>query len=144
MTPKQKAEVAKTLFITTEKTQKEICEIVGWTEKTFGEQKLKGNWNDQRETKTLSKQQIVTELHSQTLKLLDSAKSENRLLKASEIDCIAKLASSIDKIESSATLETYIQVFEEFNKWLIGVDGSFVKTNNVYQDMFIQKLISEA
>lgn len=144
MTQKQKAEVAKTLYLTTEKTQKEICEIVEWTEKTFTEQKQKGDWDEQRETKTLSKQQIVTELHNQTLKLLQLVKSEDRLLKASEIDCIAKLTASIDKIETSATLETYIQVFEEFNKWLIGVDGSFVKSNNYYQDMFIQKLIAEA
>ena len=143
MTAKQKAEVAKALYLITEKTQREICEIVDWSEKTFSEQKSKGKWGELREKKTMSKQQIVTELHAQTLGLLESAKDEGRLLKSAEIDGIAKLAAAIDKIESSATLETYIQVFEEYTKWMFGVDGKFAKANNVYQDMFINKLIAE-
>lgn len=144
MTNKQKVEVAKALYLMTEKSQREICDIVDWAEKTFSEQKTKGKWGEMREKKTMSKQQIVTELHAQTLGLLELVKAEGRLLKPVEVDGIAKLAAAIDKIESSATLETYIQVFEEYCKWLLGVDGKFAKANNVYQDMFINKLIAEA
>jgi hypothetical protein len=143
MTTKQKAEVAKTLYLTSDKTQKEICEIVGWPEKTFSSFKKKEKWGEQRETKTLSKQQIVTELHWQTLKMLEAAKAEDRLLKSNEIDGIAKLTSSINKIESLATLETYIEVFEEYNKFLLSVDAAFARTNNNYQDVFIQRKIAE-
>lgn len=141
MNQKQKADVAKTLFLTTEKTQKEICEIVGWTEKTFSEQKQKGKWNELRETKTMTKQQIISLLHYQTLKMVEVAKDEGRLLKASEVDAIAKLTASIDKLEKRATLETYIEVFEEYNKWLLNVNGAFAQTNNGYQDLFIQSKI---
>ena len=141
MKEKQKTEVAKILFLTTDKTQKELCEIVGWTEKTFSKQKQKGNWNEMRDTKSLTKQQIISMLHTQTLKLIDSAKNENRLLTAREIDSVAKLTSSIDKLEKKATIETYIEVFEEYNRWLMSVNVDFAQRNNQHQDLFIQSKI---
>lgn len=143
MNEKQKAEVAKILFLTTDKTQKDICDIVGWAEKTFSKQKQKGNWNEMRDTKSLTRQQIISMLHTQTLKIVDAAKNENRLLSAREVDSIAKLASSIDKLEKKATLETYIEVFEEYNRWLMTVNVDFAQRNNHHQDLFIQSKISK-
>lgn len=142
MTSKQKIEVARTLYLMTEKTQKEICEVVGWTEKTFTEQKQKGKWNELRDTKSLTKQQIISMLHYQTLKIVDSAKDEDRILSAREVDSIAKLTASIDKLEKKATIETYIEVFEEYNRWLMGVNVDFAQRNNQHQDLFIQSRIT--
>ena len=143
MTQKQKIDVARTLYLMTEKSQKEICEVVNWAEKTFTEQKQKGKWNELRDTKSLTKQQIVSMLHTQLLKISDVAKDENRLLSAREVDSIAKLASSIDKLEKKATIETYIEVFEEFNRWLMVVNVDFAQRNNHFQDLFIQSKISK-
>lgn len=143
MTQNHKIEIARTLFLTTEKTQKEICEIVGWTEKTFTDQKQKGKWNEMRDTKNLTKQQIISLLHTQTLKIIDTAKDENRLLSAREVDSIAKLAASIDKLEKKATLETFIEVFEDYNKWLMVMNMDFAQRNNHYQDLFIQSKITK-
>ena len=143
MTRQQKIDVARTLYLMTEKTQKEICEVVNWTEKTFTEQKQKGKWNEMRDTKSLTKQQIITMLHTQTLKIIEAAKDEDRILSAREVDSIAKLAASIDKLEKKATLETYIEVFEEYNKWLMGVNMNFAQINNHNQDLFIQSKISK-
>jgi hypothetical protein len=143
MTRKQKIDVARTLYLMTEKSQKEICEVVGWTEKTFTEQKQKGNWNEMRDTKSLTKQQIISMLHSQTLKIVEAAKDESRLLSAREVDSIAKLASSIDKMEKKATIETYIEVFEEYNRWLMTVNVDFAQRNNQHQDLFIQSKITK-
>ncbi len=142
MTREQKTEVARTLYLMTEKTQKEICEVVGWSEKTFTEQKQKAKWNELRDTKSLTKQQIISLLHTQTLKIVDAAKNDNRLLTAQEVDSIAKLAAAIDKLEKKATLETYIEVFEEYNKWLMTVNVDFAQRNNQHQDLFIQSKIS--
>ena len=141
MTSKHKIEVARILYLTTDKTQKEICDVVGWTEKTFTEQKRKQNWNELRDTKSLTKQQIISMLHVQTLKIVDAAKNENRLLSAREVDSIAKLTSSIDKLEKKATIETYIEVFEEYNRWLMSVNIDFAQRNNQYQDSFIQSKV---
>ena len=142
MTTKQKIDVARTLFLMTEKSQKEIAEVVGWTEKTFTEQKQKGLWREMRDTKSLTKQQIISMLHTQTFKLIEGAKDENRLLSAREIDSVAKLTASIDKLEKKATIETYIEVFEEYNKYLMSVNVDFAQRNNQYQDGFIQSKIS--
>ncbi|MEP7169099.1 MAG: hypothetical protein ABI855_06975 [Bacteroidota bacterium] len=142
MNEKQKIEVAKILFLTTDKTQKEICEVVSWAEKTFSKHKQKGSWEQLHETKSLTKQQIISLLHTQTLKLIDAAKNENRLLTAREIDSVAKLTSSIDKLEKKATIETYIEVFEEYNRWLMNVNVDFAQRNNHYQDLFIQSKIA--
>lgn len=143
MTQKQKIDVARTLYLMTEKSQKEISEVVGWSEKTFSEQKQKGKWNELRDTKSLTKQQIISMLHTQLLKISDVAKDENRLLSAREVDSIAKLASSIDKLEKKATIETYIEVFEEFNRWLMVVNVDFAQRNNHFQDLFIQSKIAK-
>ena len=142
MNGKQKAEIARLLYLSTEKTQKEICEVVGWSEKTFTEQKQKGKWHELRDTKSLTKQQIISMLHTQTLKLVEAAKDDDRLLSAREVDSIAKLASSIDKLEKKATIETYIEVFEEYNKWLMTVNMNFAQINNHHQDLFIQSKIA--
>ena len=142
MTQKQKIDVARTLYLMTEKTQKEISEVVGWSEKTFTEQKQKGKWNELRDTKTLTKQQIISMLHTQTLKLIESAKDEARLLSAREVDSIAKLAASIDKLEKKVTIEVYIEVFEEYNKWLMLKNANFAQVNNHHQDLFIQSKIN--
>ncbi len=141
MTKNQKVEVARTLFLMTEKSQKEICDVVGWSEKTFCEQKQKGKWNEMRDTRTLTKQQIISMLHTQTLKIVDAAKDENRVLTAREVDSVAKLASSIDKLEKKATLETFIEVFEDYNRWLMVANVDFAQRNNHYQDLFIQSKI---
>jgi len=141
MTQKQKIDVARTLYLMTEKTQKEICAVVGWAEKTFTEQKQKGKWNALRDTKSLTKQQIISMLHTQTLKLVEAAKDEARLLTAKEVDSIAKLAASIDKLEKKITIEDYIEVFEEYNKWLMLKDANFAQVNNHHQDLFIQSKI---
>jgi hypothetical protein len=143
MTTKQKIDVARTLYLMTEKSQKEIAEVVGWTEKTFTEQKQKGRWSEMRDSKSLTKQQIISMLHTQTFKLIEGAKDENRLLSAREIDSVAKLAASIDKLEKKATIETYIEVFEEYNKYLMSVNVDFAQRNNHYQDLFIQSKISK-
>lgn len=142
MTQKQKIDVARTLYLMTEKTQKEISEVVGWSEKTFTEQKQKGKWHELRDTKNLTKQQIISMLHTQTLKLIESAKEASRLLTAREVDSIAKLAASIDKLEKKVTLEVYIEVFEEYNKWLMIKNVNFAQLNNHHQDLFIQSKIS--
>ena len=142
MTTKQKIDVARTLYLLTEKSQKEISEVVGWSEKTFTEQKQKGKWNEFRDTKSLTKQQIISMLHTQTFKLIEGAKDENRLLSAREIDSVAKLAASIDKLETKATIETFIEVFEDYNKYLMSVNVDFAQRNNQYQDLFIQSKIT--
>lgn len=143
MDNQQKKEVAKALYLNTDKSQREICEIVGWTEKTFSDTKSKQRWGEIKETKNLTKQQIISMLHAQTLKTMQLAQDENRLLKASEVDCIAKLTASIDKLERRATIETIIEVFEEYNNWLLTLNVPLAQENNKWQDKYVMGKIND-
>jgi hypothetical protein len=60
MNAETKKEIARLLYLSTEKSQKEICKIVNWTEKVFTENKKKGGWQDMRDNKSFGKQQIIT------------------------------------------------------------------------------------
>lgn len=143
MDNQQKKEVAKALFLNTEKTQKDICEIVGWTEKTFSEVKQKYRWGELKDNKSLTRQQIITMMHAQTLKMMKAAEEEDRILKTNEVDCVAKLTASIDKLEKRATIETIIEVFEEYNNWLLGLNVALAQENNKWQDRYVMGKVNE-
>ena len=144
MDNQQKKEVARALYLNTKKTQKEICEIVDWTEKTFSDTKAKEGWGDIKDTKSLTKQQIISMMHSQTLKMMMAAEEENRVLKSNEVDCVAKLTASIDKLERRATIETIIEVFEEYNNWLLGLNVPLAQENNKWQDRYVMGKVNES
>jgi hypothetical protein len=137
MKKESKIEIARLLYLTTEKSQREIAAIVGWTEKQMTEAKQKNGWEAMRDNKGFSKQQIISLLHDQALKIIDSAKESEGVLGARQIDSIAKICASVERLESKASIETFIEVFSEFNKWLVGQDIEFAKKNNEYQDRFI-------
>ncbi len=137
MKKESKIEIARLMYLTTEKSQKEIASMVGWTEKQMTEAKQKHGWEAMRDNKGFSKQQIISLLHEQALKIIEAAKETEGILGARQIDSIAKICASVERLESRASIETFIEVFSEFNKWLVGQDVEFAKKNNEYQDRFI-------
>lgn len=137
MKRESKIEIARLLFLTTEKNQKEIASVVGWTEKQMTEAKQKYKWDAMRDNKGFSKQQIISLLHDQALRIIETAKESEGILNARQIDSIAKICASVQRLEARASIETYIEVFSEFNKWLVGYNIEFAKKNNEYQDRFI-------
>jgi hypothetical protein len=50
----RKRELALEMYLNTDKTQKEICAIVGWTEKTFTDNKEKGQWDSLKGATTIT------------------------------------------------------------------------------------------
>ena len=142
MTREEKTELARTLYILTDKTQKEICKVVCWSEQTFSAHKQKGHWDELKAAKTITKQNIIALLHSETLRIIEEAKKLNRSLSSKEIDSISKLAASIERLEKKVSAEMFIEVFEHYNKWLMGVNSQFAQENNNFQDQFLHQFIS--
>ena len=138
----QKRELAKTLYLMTDKSQKEICEVVGWTEKTFSANKQKEGWEQLKAARTTSRDNLVGILHIQALKITEAAQKKNRILTNTEVDSISKIASSIEKLEKKNHLESFITVFEQFNKWLVNFKPESAQEINQLQDLFIQNLIN--
>lgn len=132
---KKKAEIAYDLFVNTDKTQKEICEIVGWTQKTFTANKQKGMWEELKGAMTITPSEIILNLYK---KMHDLSKADDI-----EADKLIKVASSIEKLKSNkATVSQTINVFKEFTNWLFSVDAELAKKTNIRQKEFIELMIS--
>ena len=138
----EKAELAKTLYLSTDKSQKSICEMVHCSQKTFIAWKKKGNWSKLNAVKMLTQGQVADVLKGQLILLAANASDEQRLLNASEIDSVSKLTSSISKIESGISMATILEVFKNFNKWLVVNDAAAARLIVKHQDAYVKDLTS--
>jgi len=135
LTRDKKREMALDLYLNTDKSQKEICEIVGWTEKTFSDNKEKGNWEAMKGAETLTAQKIIMKLY----KKLDEL-TEGDLISA---DALAKTAKVIEMLSNKrTTLSHNINTFKEFTTFLFAKDADLAKKVNKYQQEFINDKVS--
>lgn len=139
LTREQKREVALDLYLHTHYTQKEICEIVGWSEPTFGANKKRYNWDNLKETTTRTPEIILTNLYKLLEKLTKESLEGDYYAKD-----IAMIAGAIEKQEKRITnLSTYIQVCQMFTDWLKPVNLSLAQEFSKYFLEFVQDLINE-
>jgi hypothetical protein len=140
----EKIELAKTLFFRTDKTQKEICNTVGWSQNTFTRHKTKEKWEEQKEAHLLTKDQLISELMKQAKKISDAASLEKRTLTASEVDSITKLASSIEKLTLKLSFVSIVETGIKVTNWVDLTYGRerAIEFNNLF-DEFIKNGLSE-
>lgn len=134
---KDKSRLAYDLYINTDKTQKEICAIVGWTEKTFTDHKNKGSWEELKSASEITAQKIIRNLYQRLHDLTEEGKTL-------EADKIIKLTKSIESLaDRRATISHTINVFKEFTSWLMEKDANLAKEVNVRQKEFLDYKINE-
>lgn len=127
----QKRELAQELYMNTDLHQKQICEVVGWTEKTFSENKKKYSWEQLKAAGTVTNKKIIANLYQKLFTLSGNAEAN--------ADDIAKISSSIEKLsDKRTTVAHYINVFKEMGIYLLGIDPELAKTMNVHHQNFIQ------
>ena len=114
----EKLELAKTLYFKTNKSQKEICKTVGWSQNTFTRIKSKEHWEEQKRAGILTNDQIIAQLRIQAKRITDKADTEKRILTTSEVDSIAKLSSSIEKLSNKINISTIIDAGILFIDWV--------------------------
>jgi len=131
----EKKELAKQLFLNTNLTQKEIAEKVLVMPKTMG--KWCKEWRVIKAAKSSTKEHTVARLYSGIDLILKTAEDESRPITDSEADKISKINKTIGTIDKDLDLAIYIQVFEEYNKFLFPLNADLTKENNSYQDKFI-------
>lgn len=135
LTREKKREVAFELYCLNQLTQKEICEQVGWTEKTFTEVKQKEKWASFRGASKINKQSIINKL----LAKLDALSDSTDL----DADEISKVASAIDRLDSSKTsVPNMLQAFQKFTTWLFIKDAEMAKKVNEYQREYVNEVLS--
>lgn len=131
----RKRELALEMYLNTDKTQKEICEIVGWTEKTFTENKEKGDWDSLKGATTITAANIIKKLYQKLERLVDGDKVD--------ADALIKVAKTIEFLSNKkVTVSNHINCAKEFTIWLFAKNPELGKEFNKYQKQFINELVS--
>lgn len=133
---KDKADIALELYLQTDKSQKEICLIVGWTEKTFTNHKKKGMWDELKGAIQVTPAKIIANLYQQLYNLsLDEKKID--------ADKLIKVANAIEKLSSrKVTVSNCINVFKDFITWCFTHDAEKAKEINELQKLYIDTKIN--
>jgi hypothetical protein len=131
----RKREIALDLYLNTEKTQKEICEIVGWTEKTFTDNKEKGLWEALKGATTITAANIIRQLYVRLEGLVYADKID--------ADALIKVTKSIEFLSNKkVTVSQHINCAKEFTTWLFATKPELAKEVNKAQREFINELVS--
>jgi len=136
--PEEKRARAFDMYVNTNLNQKKICEIVGWTEKTFKDNKDKGGWEALKGAQTITSNSLVSKLYLKADKLVSAGGDDV------DADKLIKLAKSIDYLSNKkVTLSQHINCAEEFCAWAFGKDPELAKKINLLQQAFITEKGSE-
>lgn len=131
----QKKDLAKELYLHTDLTQKEIAERVGVTANTIG--KWCASWKQIKAAKTSTKDEIVARYLRMIDNILKEAEDDDRSITDSEADKISKINKAMESIDKEVGLAMFIQVFQDYNSWLIAVNPELAKENNTFQTKFV-------
>lgn len=131
-----KQAIALDLFLDTDKTQKEIAEIVQITEKTLTKWKTEGEWELLKSAETVTTRKIIDNLYKRAYQLSQDEKSK--------ADDIIKIANSIDKLANKkVTVSQIINVFKDFTSWAFGENPELAKQINLLQKKYVNHKIGE-
>lgn len=131
----RKRELALEMYLNTDKTQKEICNIVGWTEATFTDNKEKGQWDSLKGATSITAANIIKKLYLKLEALVDADKID--------ADALIKVTKSIEFLSNKkVTISQHINCAKEFTVWLFAKKGDLAKEFNKYQREFINELVS--
>lgn len=138
-----KRTIAQQLYVKTGKPQKDIAAELGLAEKTISGWKKKFNWDTLRAAEITGPVELAKTLYRQIAAISDLADAEGRIINDKEADRISKLAAAIEKIEKKATLGHYVQVMEDFIRYIKDIDLLLAQNVVNHQLNFIQKKINK-
>lgn len=143
MKTSEKREVAKQLFLYAGVTQKEIAVSLDVTEKTVSKWASVGKWHELRGAFTSTKDELVRATYLHIAEIQKVISQDKRAPTNAETDQILKLAKVIETLDKKITLAQIIQVFREFENYLIGVDADLTKIINRHHTAFITRAVNE-
>ena len=141
LSAKDKKQWAQLMFLRTDKSQKEIADIVKVAEKTLSKWKTSENWDRLRASIIITKDEQLRRVYQQINELTSSIESKEegkRYADSGEADTLAKLASTARSLESNLSIADVIDVFIDFQDWLRGVDLQKAKEISDLQDAYIK------
>lgn len=165
MAKHREKEVAKQLFIQYFKSQKEIAEDLGITEKTVGKWVAEGNWKALRDAKLNSNEQQITNLKSliseyteKALTIMDQIKlleAKGKSIEPAEKEELVELKKESTRISQEVAmynktltqhqsdklpLSTYLEVMEDIFKALQGYNKEVYMKTLDFQKSHLQTI----
>jgi DNA-binding XRE family transcriptional regulator len=136
MTNDEKYSIAQDLFLETDKTQKEIAEIIHVTEKTLGKWKTEGEWDLLKSASTVTARKIIENLYKKAHALSEDPKSKP--------NDIIQIANSIEKLSNKkVTISQIINVFKDFTTYAFTQNAELAKEINLLQKKYVDYKIGE-
>lgn len=142
-----KKEFAEALFMQG-MPQNSIADKVGVSANTIGKWVKDGCWAEKRSAQTLTRREVVNNL-LRSLNNLAEKLGEADISKASGLaDQIAKLSSTVARLDKEASVVDFIECFMAFGRWLEyqaetdpEITAEFRKMVNKYQNKYILELL---
>lgn len=139
LSKKEERNYAQILFVEQKLTLKEIAARVGVSEKTIGRWCKDDGWEKLRNSLLVTKQNQITQLYDQLAWINeDIAKREIKCAGIKEADVIAKITTSIKRLEVETSLGEIIEVAKNLCEFMRGVDLDKAKVIADAFDLFIQ------
>jgi len=146
LTLTKKREWAKLLYIQSNKTQKEIANTVGITEKTLGNWIKKEKWEELKAIDTITKIKERKRLLMQINELnnkIETREPGNKFPDSKEADVLSKLSATVNNLDSNTPLNVIIDVLTNFLDWSRNID--FKETQRIADlfDSYIKTKLNE-
>ena len=144
----EKREYARLLFMQGE-TQKVIAEKVGVSAVTINKWVAENGWQEQRAAANITRPELVNKLLHAIDRLIEQVnESEDPEAMAGLGDKLAKLSTTIERLDKKASIVDVIEVFMAFSKWMQfrmsfddEITPELLKTINKYHDLYINELL---
>lgn len=144
----EKREYARLLFMQGE-TQKVIAGKVGVSAVTVNKWVAENGWQEQRAAANITRPELVNKLLHTIDRLIEQVnESEDPEAMAGLGDKLAKLSTTIERLDKKASIVDVIEVFMAFSKWMQfrmsfddEITPELLKTINKYHDLYINELL---
>ncbi len=144
----EKREYARLLFMQGE-TQKIIAGKVGVSAATITKWVADNGWQEQRAAANITRPELVNKLLHTIDRLIEQVNdSDDPEVMAGLGDKLAKLSSTIERLDKKASIVDVIEVFMAFSKWMQyrmsfddEITPELLKTINRYHDLYINELL---
>lgn len=141
-----KKEFAEALFMQG-MPQNTIAEKVGVSANTVGKWAKDGCWGEKRAAMTLTRKEVVNNVLRSLNKLAEKLGDSDLKDVGSLADQIAKLSSTISKLDKEASVVDFVECFMAFGRWLEyqaesdhAITPEFRQMVNKYQNKYILEL----
>lgn len=127
--------LARDLYFNTDYTQKQIGEIVGISEQSLSKWADEGKWADLKAMEKASRTSTIKRIHEKLLRLAENDDEKSA-------DAASKWAAVLEKLQDKKlTVPNRINVFKEFDTWLLKRNPELAKRVSQLQYEFILEVL---